>query len=209
MARKLDKIYIVDVEATCWKEKPPDGQISEIIQVGIVEFNLASGSISAKIGYNIRPQYSEVSEFCTELTGITAEELEGEKNFSQVYDMIKERFPHLKNYTWASYGDYDRKHFKGMSDLHKRPYLFGRTHINIKNLFALKWGLKKELGMRKALRILNKELVGQHHNALDDALNITAIFKACFMSKTVGKNGTIDDLKKLAQLKDKRVISEE
>ncbi len=209
MARKLDKIYIVDVEATCWKEKPPDGQISEIIQVGIVEFNLPSGSVSSNIGYNIRPQYSEVSQFCTELTGITAEELEGEKNFSQVCDMIKERFPHLKNYTWASYGDYDRKHFKGMSDLHKRPYLFGRTHINIKNLFALKWGLKKELGMRKALRILNKELVGQHHNALDDALNITAIFKACFMSETVGKNGTIDDLKKLAQLKDKRVISEE
>jgi len=209
MARKLDKIYIVDVEATCWEEKPPDGQISEIIQVGIVEFNLPSGSISSKIGHNIRPQYSEVSEFCTELTGITAEELEGEKNFSQVYDMIKERFPHLKNYTWASYGDYDRKHFKEMSDLHKRPYLFGRTHINIKNLFALKWGLKKEVGMRKALNILNKELVGQHHNALDDALNITAIFKACFMSKTVGKNGTIDDLKKLAQLKDKGTISEE
>jgi len=33
--------------------------------------------------------------------------------------------------------------------------------------------------MRKAFRILNKELVGQHHNALDDALNIAEIFKAC------------------------------
>jgi len=52
-------------------------------------------------------------------------------------------------------------------------------------------------------------LVGQHNNALDDALNITAIFKACFMNKTVGKNGTIDDLEKLAQLKDKGIISEE
>lgn len=179
MARKLDRVYIVDVEATCWKEKRPDTQISEIIQVGIVELNLLSGIISSKVGYNIRPQYSEVSEFCTELTGITPEELEEEKNFSEVYDMIKERFPHLKNYTWASYGDYDRKHFKEMSDLHQRVYLFGRTHINIKNFFALKWGLKKEPGMRKALRILNKELVGQHHNALDDALNITEIFKAC------------------------------
>jgi len=66
-----------------------------------------------------------------------------------------------------------------MSDLHKIPYLFGRTHINIKNLFALKWRLNKEVGMRKALKILNKELVGQHHNALYDALNITEILKAC------------------------------
>ncbi len=63
--------------------------------------------------------------------------------------------------------------------------------------------------MRKALRILKKELVGQHHNALDDALNITEIFEACFMNKTVGKNGTIDDLEKLAQLKDKGIISKE
>ncbi len=179
MARTLDKIYIVDVEATCWEGKRRDVQISEIIQLGIVELNLPAESISSNVGYNIRPQYSEVSQFCTELTGITPEELEGEKDFSQVYDMIKKRFPHLKDYTWASYGDYDRKHFKEMSDLHKRPYLFGRTHINIKNLFALKWGLKKEVGMRKALRILNKELVGQHHNALDDALNITEIFEAC------------------------------
>jgi len=185
MARKLDKIYIVDIEATCWEEKPPDGQISEIIQVGIVEFNLLSGSISSKVSHNIRPQYSKVSEFCTELTGITPEELEGEKNFSEFLDMIKERFPHLKNYTWASYGDYDRKHLKQMSDLHKRPYLFGRTHINIKNLFALKWGLKKEVGMRKALKILNKELVGQHHNALDDALNITEILKACLQKGVI------------------------
>ena len=180
MAKELDKIYIVDIEATCWKEKEPDGQISEIIQVGIVELNLPSGSISSKVDYNIRPQYSEVSEFCTELTGITPEELEGEKNFSQVYDMIKERFPHLEDYTWASYGDYDRKGFKEMSDLHKIPYLFGRTHINIKNLFALKWRLNKEVGLKNALKILNKKLVGQHHNALDDALNTIEIFKACF-----------------------------
>jgi len=185
MARKLDRVYIVDIEATCWKEKRPDGQISEIIQVGIVEFDLPSGSISSKVSHNIRPQYSKVSEFCTELTGITPGELEGEKNFSEFLNNVKERFPHLKNYTWASYGDYDRKHFKEMSDLHKRPYLFGRTHINIKNLFALKWGLKKEVGMRKALRILNKELVGQHHNALDDALNITEIFKACLQKGVI------------------------
>ena len=53
MARKLDKIYIVDIEATFWTEKTPDGQISEIIQVGIVEFNLPSGSISSKVSHNI------------------------------------------------------------------------------------------------------------------------------------------------------------
>ncbi len=35
MAKKLDKVYIVDIEAACWEKKSPDGQMSEIIQVGI------------------------------------------------------------------------------------------------------------------------------------------------------------------------------
>ena len=31
MARKLDRILVVDVEATCWEGDPPPGQISEIL----------------------------------------------------------------------------------------------------------------------------------------------------------------------------------
>ncbi len=30
MARKLDQILVVDVEATCWEGQPPPGQESEI-----------------------------------------------------------------------------------------------------------------------------------------------------------------------------------
>lgn len=33
--KQQHKIYIVDIESTCWEKKSPDGQISEIIQVGI------------------------------------------------------------------------------------------------------------------------------------------------------------------------------
>ena len=31
MARKLDRILVVDVEATCWEGDPPPGQIREIL----------------------------------------------------------------------------------------------------------------------------------------------------------------------------------
>ncbi len=67
------------------------------------------------------------------------------ENRKSVYQNRK-KFPHLENYAWASHDDYDGKQFKEMSHLHKRAYLF-----------ALKWGLNKE--------------VGRHRNALDDALN--------------------------------------
>ena len=35
MARKLDRILVVDVEATCWEGNPPPGQTSEIIEIGL------------------------------------------------------------------------------------------------------------------------------------------------------------------------------
>ena len=34
MARKLDRILVVDIEATCWEGNPPPGQTSEIIEIG-------------------------------------------------------------------------------------------------------------------------------------------------------------------------------
>ena len=35
MSGKLDKILVVDIEATCWEGKPPAGEQNEIIEVGI------------------------------------------------------------------------------------------------------------------------------------------------------------------------------
>ena len=35
MARKLDRILVVDIEATCWEGNPPPGQTSEIIEIGL------------------------------------------------------------------------------------------------------------------------------------------------------------------------------
>ena len=32
MARKLDHILVIDIEATCWQGEPPPGQRSEIIK---------------------------------------------------------------------------------------------------------------------------------------------------------------------------------
>ncbi len=34
MAHKLDQIFVVDVESTCWDGPPPDGRESEIIEIG-------------------------------------------------------------------------------------------------------------------------------------------------------------------------------
>ena len=51
------------------------------------------------------------------------------------------------------------------------------NHVNIKTLFAVKHGLKKEIGMDRMLQMMGATLEGRHHNGADDAFNIAKIVK--------------------------------
>jgi len=43
MSKKLDKILVIDVEATCWQGKNPAGESNEIIEIGICVLETATG----------------------------------------------------------------------------------------------------------------------------------------------------------------------
>jgi DNA polymerase III epsilon subunit-like protein len=75
MARALDKILVIDVEATCWEGDPPAGQTSEIIEIGLCVLDVASGERSAPRAIMVKPQRSTLSEYCIQLTTITPEML--------------------------------------------------------------------------------------------------------------------------------------
>ena len=42
MARRTDRILVVDVESTCWAGDPPLGQMSEIIEIGLGVVDVAA-----------------------------------------------------------------------------------------------------------------------------------------------------------------------
>ncbi|QYS89362.1 hypothetical protein [Flavobacterium davisii] len=46
MAKLLDKILVVDIEATCWEGKLPEGMISDIIEIGVCLLDVQTGEIS-------------------------------------------------------------------------------------------------------------------------------------------------------------------
>jgi len=77
-------LNVVDVEATCWEGEPPAGQHSEIIEIGIVVLNLETLERTGKRSVMVRPEHSEVSAFCTRLTGITPEEAASGVSFGAV-----------------------------------------------------------------------------------------------------------------------------
>lgn len=177
MSKTLDKILIVDVESTCWQERDYyKNKTSEIIEIGICALDIQTGESTVPESIIIKPQHSVVSEFCTKLTTLTQENVDGGISYEEAINYLQPIYD-MKNRIWASYGDYDRKMFFEMSKLFKLRYPFSQTHINIKSWFALSRRMKKEVGTGKAIELLGLTFEGTPHRAVDDVLNITKIFK--------------------------------
>lgn len=171
LAKKLDQIIVIDVEATCWEGSPPKGEEAEIIEIGICPIDVVKGRKLEKKCIIIKPELSSLSEFCARLTHLTQEQLNKGISFKEACSLLEKKYL-TKKRTWASYGDFDRNQFHRQCKLFKVDYPFGPSHINIKNLFAFNKKLSQEVGMMKALEILNLPHEGLHHRAIDDAWNI-------------------------------------
>ncbi|MFC7728882.1 exonuclease domain-containing protein [Actinomadura keratinilytica] len=122
----------------------------------------------------VRPARSTVSAFCTELTGLPQEEVDGGVPFAAACALL-EREHHARSRAWASWGDYDRKQFERQCAAAGVRYPFGRRHTNAKAAYSAAHGLPRRLGMAGALRHAGLPLEGRHHSGADDAWNIAAL----------------------------------
>lgn len=190
MARRFDTILVIDVESTCWRrgDPIPPGEKSEIIEVGLCTLDGNTLERQQKKSYLIKPIHSTVSPFCTELTSITPQMLERDGiPFEAVLSTMRETFKSHQR-VWASWGDYDRSQFRRVCNMYRLPYPFGKTHINVKTLFALAKNLSHEVGMDKAFGLMGWELEGTHHRGDDDAWNISKAL-AYILKRTRGLHG--------------------
>jgi inhibitor of KinA sporulation pathway (predicted exonuclease) len=177
MAKLLDKITVVDIEATCWNGNPPEGMTSDIIEIGICLLDVQTGEITENRGLLVKPEHSTISPFCTELTTSTPELIDAEgMSFPQACAIVRKDYL-AQSRAWASFGAYDLKHFQRQCAELGVGYPFSPSHINVKTLFALKKQLPREAGMDGALRLLDIPLEGTHHRGIDDAKNIAKILR--------------------------------
>ena len=167
-------LNVVDVEATCWVGKPPPGQVSEIIEIGLTVVDAHERVRVEKHQIMVRPERSTVSEFCTELTGLTQEQVDTGVTFAEACDQLR-RQHYADSRPWASWGDYDRKQFQRQCDATAVHYPFAATHTNAKQQFAFANGWPKGVGMHRALDVARLPLEGRHHCGADDAWNIAGL----------------------------------
>jgi len=174
MTIKLDKIIVIDIEATCWQKNTPPDQESEIIEIGICIVDVATAKPIEKESILVKPERSQISEFCTQLTTLTQAEVDKGITFSDACLKLRKKYESLQR-VWASWGEYDKNMFEKQCLSRGVKYPFGIRHINVKNLFALVHALPQEVGMANALELLNISLEGTHHRGVDDAWNIGKI----------------------------------
>lgn len=181
----LDYMVVVDVEASCWAGKPPEGEQNEIIEVGVCLFDLTTFERSAKQSILVKPSRSKISSFCTELTTLTQALVDTGVSFDEACQQLQADYGTAGRW-WGSWGAYDRKMFQLQCVSYGVDYPFSNQHLNIKETFARLNGLRP-MGMKGALAHLNLPLEGTHHRGGDDAWNIALILSHMMRQYSVEK----------------------
>jgi inhibitor of KinA sporulation pathway (predicted exonuclease) len=135
-----------------------------------------TGEVTCEGSIHILPSQVEISPFCTELTGITFDDLEYAETLQEALPALTANLL-ADQRVFASYGDFDRLQFERECEEKGIVYPFGRRHLNVKTLLAMKMGWSKELGMAEAMHKLGIEQLGRHHSAADDSFNIARLLK--------------------------------
>lgn len=178
---RLDKILVIDFEATCWDER--DSWVrSEIIEIGYCLLKRAEPRALLTLGRQgslyVRPALLDISPFSTSIHGITLGDVISKQDLSQSWPIVKEDLglTSLKTIPWASWGDYDRVQLERESRGKCIDPALGRTHFNIKALFDL-WMGKLEIssGLADALLEIGLHFEGRQHNGEHDAVNAARV----------------------------------
>ena len=169
--------YIVfDLEATCWQGNTMDRE-QEIIEIGAYRVN-GYGEWIDHFQAFVKPVMNpRLSAYCTDLTGITQEQVNKAKTFGSVFHSFEDWYhnedgPQLL----CSWGGKDRGMIIDECKRHDLDHSFLPQCLNLKAQYASIFRLSKEVGLLKALEYIEIDFEGSHHRAKDDAFNTTKLF---------------------------------
>ncbi len=162
-----NKVLIIDLELTCWDI--PTNDIPEIIQIGIVEVDIVERKITREREMFVKPQLTEISDFCTELTGITKKQVYKQGlEYSKAMDILNTKFG-FANKLIIGWGRDDLAFKDGVDQYMNLSYLYSMINQTTTK-FKLEDALKNE----------NLVFEGKAHNALVDARNTAVLFLKLF-----------------------------
>lgn len=173
MVRDFTKILLLDLELTCWADgTAPVGEFPEVIQIGTCLYDIERGERMNRMSLLVKPVHSTVSQYCTDLTGITPIAL---KKHGITLEHAARRLLNLglKRYAWASFGLGDRLRLE--QDMgHLENYPLNDHHYDLSTLGAMVLGSTKKIGQAAMLQAFGLASEGRQHDASWDAWNLAA-----------------------------------
>ena len=178
---------VVDLEATCCDKQATIKQTEmEIIEIGAVMVHPESLTIIDEFQSFIKPiRHPILTEFCKSLTSIAQAQVDVAPSYPEAIALLKKWLSGYSNGVFGSWGDLDRKQFQQDSNFHKVPFPISYPHVNLKQLFSEKQGLRKRYSMAKALQLVDLPLEGTHHRGIDDARNIAKLLPYMLEQKLI------------------------
>lgn len=178
---KYDSINVIDLECLCWEDNNPKKTYAEIIEIGIAQLNCKTLEITKVEQILIRPE-GNVSEYCTNLTGLTWDKLrkEGLPFLGACNRMIK-NFGTISR-GWAAFGEGDNAAFKQNCVLKKAPYPLRNNCLDISSLIMLSNGLSERISLQDALTLYGIEFEGTPHKGVDDAYNTAKLLSKLLLN---------------------------
>jgi len=169
-----EALYL-DLEWTCWNSPPPLGMKQEIIEIGIVVMDLNELRMLDEASYFVRPCRWEISQKCTDLTGITDQDIRNARPFAEVLQDLLKRF-HPKERPCCTWGDDMPVLARACSSVGQmNPF---RRSIDLSRVFQGAFAIKENVGLRTATEMLAMTFDGIPHGALPDARNTAMVHAA-------------------------------
>jgi inhibitor of KinA sporulation pathway (predicted exonuclease) len=171
---QYNRMLFVDVELTCWEDRPPEGEVPELIAFGIVDLKTDDLAIRREKLFLVRPQLSAISPFCSTLTGITPKAAAAAPPLPEVVRSIRKTFGQRDWCAWGRDDELIRESCERAGA--ELPFLGGFHDLAAQVRTLL--GLTYRLGLDEALERFGLDWEGSPHDALADARNLARLFMA-------------------------------
>ncbi|XP_056193220.1 ERI1 exoribonuclease 2 isoform X1 [Falco biarmicus] len=189
--QRFGYLIVLDFEATCWRDGRRRGP--EIVEFPAVLLNTSTGEIESEFHTYVQPQEHPIlSEFCTELTGITQDQvdegvplniclsqfmkwiqkMQKEKKIIFTTDIQSNATPEAKACTFVTWTDWDLGvclQYECKRKQLRKPDILN-SWIDLKATYRAFYN-RKPKGLSGALQDLGIAFAGREHSGLDDSRN--------------------------------------
>lgn len=181
---RISKIIVFDLEMTCWEDRDKTMREGEIIEFGAVPLNIHDSIVELDLGFSslIKPVKTEISNYCTELTGITQDDiLKSAKPFDEVMRTVDKKFS--SNYPSGAWGNVDIKKLKSACKEYSVKMPISEDCVNLKTMTCMLMGRSRPVGLDKILDELGIKPSGTRHRALVDSIDTAFAFLKALKKK--------------------------